>query len=172
MGIIEWRYQKFHPRPTPRLFVRPNIFETETQTFFFRPNAFETGTEIFFETKYFGDRYWDFFWDRIFWADTVTFFRPNVFKTDTETFFETKYFRDTFFMTNLFKTETETFFMTNLFETETETFFQNQIFWDRYWDLTSDSGFGWEFPPIWISLSCIMVFSKFYICTFGPLPKK
>ena len=30
-------------------------------------------------------------------------------------------------------------------------------------NMTSDSGFGWEFSPIWISLSCKMDLSKFYV---------
>ena len=42
---------------------------------------------LFFETKYFRDRYRDFF------------SRLNIFETDTETFFETK----------IFETETDTF---------------------------------------------------------------
>ena len=48
--------------------------------------SFETDTETLFETKYFRDRYQDFF------------SRPNVFETDTEIFFET----------NVFETDTET----------------------------------------------------------------
>ena len=49
---------------------------------FLRPNVFETDTKTFFETKYFRDRYWDFF------------SRLNIFETDTETFFRDQNFRD------------------------------------------------------------------------------
>ena len=44
----EWQDQKFHPRLTPRLFLRPNIFETDIETFFW-------------------DWVWDFFRQQTFW---------------------------------------------------------------------------------------------------------
>ena len=69
-------------------------------------------------------------------------FRPNFSKSRLRLFLDTKFF----------ETETDTFFKTRFFETDTETFL----------DMTSDSGFGWEFSPIWISLSCKMDFLKFY----------
>ena len=46
-------------RPIPRLFLRPNVFETDTETFF--------------ETKCFWDRDWNFFKTRFFETDTETF---------------------------------------------------------------------------------------------------
>ena len=69
-------------------FFETKIFETDTETFF-ETKVFETDTEtffrdqifsrpiprLFFETKYFRDRYRDFF------------LRLNIFETDTETFF-------------------------------------------------------------------------------------
>ena len=39
-------------------FFKPNIFETDTETFF------ETDTKTYFLTKIFRDRYWDFFRDQ------------------------------------------------------------------------------------------------------------
>ena len=59
--ITEWRDQKFHPRPIPSLFSRPNISEIYTETFFSKQNVFETDSETYFATKYFWDQYWDFF---------------------------------------------------------------------------------------------------------------
>ena len=61
-----------------------NDIKTSTQHHWVtRPEiSSETDTESFFETKYFQDRYRDFF------------SRLNIFETDTETFFETRYFRD------------------------------------------------------------------------------
>ena len=103
----------------------------------------------FFETKCFRDRYQDFFWDQIFSRPILRLFlRPYYLRPRLRLFFETKFF----------ETETETFFKTRFFETDTETFL----------DMTSDSGFGWEFSPTWISLSWKME----VLCTFRPLPKK
>ena len=76
-------------------FFETKIFETDTETFF-ETKVFETDTEtffrdqifsrpiprLFFETKYFRDRYRDFF------------SRLNIFETDTETFFRDQNFRD------------------------------------------------------------------------------
>ena len=78
-NFIRDRYQDFFWDQSFRdryrdFFLRPNIFETDTQTFFWdqmfsrliprlfsRPNVFETYTKTFFETRYFWDRYRDFF---------------------------------------------------------------------------------------------------------------
>ena len=76
-------------------FFETKIFETDTETFF-ETKVFETDTEtffrdqifsrpiprLFFETKYFRDRYRDFF------------SRLIIFETDTETFFRDQNFRD------------------------------------------------------------------------------
>ena len=70
----EWRDQKFHPRPIPRIFLRPNISETNTETFF-KTKYFWDRYRNFFETKYFQDRYRDFFLDQIFWDRHWVFFK-------------------------------------------------------------------------------------------------
>ena len=62
-------------------FLRPK-FLRPVPILFFQTKIFETDTETFFETKYFRDRYRDFF------------SRLNIFETDTETFFRDQNFRD------------------------------------------------------------------------------
>ena len=139
MGITEWRDQKFHPRPTPRLFVRPNIFKTETETFFLRPNAFETGTKTFFETKYFGDRYWDFFETEFF--ETIPnffldqmfsrlilrlFLRPNIFETLFSWLIYLRLRLRLFSWLIYLRLRLRLFFKIRFFETDTETWHQIQ----------------------------------------------
>ena len=70
------RYRDFFSRPRP--FSRPNIFETDTETFFWDQMFSRPIPGLFFETKCF------------FETDTETFLRPNVFETDTETFAKIK----------------------------------------------------------------------------------
>ena len=55
------RYRDFFSRPRPRLFSRPNIFETDTETFFRDQMFLRPIPRLFFETKCFRDRYRDFF---------------------------------------------------------------------------------------------------------------
>ena len=65
-------------RPTPRLFSRPNVFETDTDTFF-ENKFFETDTETFFRPNFSKPSLKLF--SRQFFFETETFF-----ETDTETF--------------------------------------------------------------------------------------
>merc|ERR1711873_390810 len=92
---IQWKL------PRPRLFFETKYFRDRYRDFFLRPNVFETDTETFFETK-------------VFETDTETFFRDQIFlRPIPRLFFETKYFRDRyrdfFFETKYFETETDTF---------------------------------------------------------------
>ena len=61
MICTEWRDQKMSSRPIPRLFFETKYFRDRYQDFFPRPDVFDTDTETFFETKCFRDWYWDFF---------------------------------------------------------------------------------------------------------------
>ena len=111
----EWRDQKFHPRPIPRLFLRLNIFETDTETFS-RPIP-----RLVFETKWFRDRYWHFFSRHNFSRPIPILFSTNFFKTETETYFETKFF------------ETATLFQSQIFETNPEAFVSKYYIRFRLW---------------------------------------
>ena len=58
---------------------------------------FDTGCETFFGTKFFRDRFRDFFRYQIFSRPVPGLFSvPNFFETGSETFFGTKFFRDRF----------------------------------------------------------------------------
>ena len=58
---------------------------------------FDAGCETFFGTKFFRDRFRDFFRYQIFSRPVPGLFSvPNFFETGSETFFGTKFFRDRF----------------------------------------------------------------------------
>ena len=62
----EWRDQKFHRRPIPRLFFETKYFWDRYRDFFLRPNVFETDTETFFWDQMFSRPIPRLFWDQIF----------------------------------------------------------------------------------------------------------
>ena len=83
--------KKFHRDRYRDFFSRPNVFETDTETFFRDQMFLRPIPRLFFETKCFRDRYRDFFLrPNVFETDTETFLRPNFFETDTETFAKVK----------------------------------------------------------------------------------
>ena len=51
--LTEWQDQKFHSRPIPRLFFETKYSWDRYRDLFLIPNVFETNIETFFETKYF-----------------------------------------------------------------------------------------------------------------------
>ena len=117
-------------RPIPRLFFETKSFRDRYRDFFSRPNLFETDTDtffrdqifsrpiprLFFETKYFRDWYRNFFWDQNFRDWYRDFLLDQNFWDQYRDFVW-----DQIFLRLILRLIYET--MATFYETETETFF-------------------------------------------------